>query len=156
MLPPRPTLALALAALVLGALVAGAVLWRGGPVERAVRGALGETAVVVVRVENVGTQDADAVVDISEVDGGRLQSVALEVPAGGHAERRFQGRLSGDYLAHARIDWSDAPRSGRGDRILPFASNECGYGEPIVLVFVVDTTRGVSFTPATQVRCGPA
>lgn len=150
-MPSRP-LVLAAVAFLAGAALSGSLLYDGGTVDRALGAVFGTDARVVIRVENLGPNDLQSTVEVTQVGGGTLFSDKWVTPEGSMRSRALEGRLSGDFLVRGQFSWAEGGRRGSGDSTVRFSSDDCAPGETVMVAFRVDSTNGISFRDA-QATC---
>lgn len=107
---------------------------------------------VVIRVENVGTHELNATMEVSRVSGGTVWSAVLIVPPNGDREHALDEGLTGKFVAKGRFTWAQPPRRGTGDFLIPYDTDECGAQTPYV-VFRIDSTNGISFPEGEIKEC---
>ena len=122
-------------ALVLGALVGGALVYAGSPIERTVGG--GNEHAVLVRIDNVGPNPIGARVELRDADG-IVETLIWSAPPG-RSERTALARLGDGAFAWGRFSGSE----GSGDHILAFSPQDCPRGSAVLVGWELDGSRGM-------------
>lgn len=123
--------------------VLGAVLLSDGDALPSLPG--GGGAPMLVRVENAGPREANALFEVSEREGDFTTRSSRPPPGSGSRARRIARALSGDVFTKVTVTWSGASREARGDQAIFVDPSTCRSGETMVVTFHVDTTNGVAF-----------
>lgn len=112
----------------------------GGP-------SLGGSAPVLVRVTNSGTHAADVTLGAAEALGANVGQAQARVAPGATETFSF-GEHDESIVVTASVRWEDLQTTRTGENRAVGDPSDCGRSEDAVFEFVVDTTRGVSFTRA--------
>lgn len=152
-LPARRVLVAVVVAFLVGSVLGAASVFEGSPAQRALLGAFGEDATLVLRVENVGPNELSSHLVVTKAGANTLFEGGLTTPGDAARERILTGRLSGEFLVSGDFSWARAGRTASGSFTQRFSPADCADGEAIVVTFRVDTTNGISFPDGDDVSC---
>lgn len=114
----------------------------------------GGASLLTVRVENVGTHDADVRIEVTKAGAGVAGIAEAPLKAGAAHEYAMPNDRSGDHSIKVVVRWESAFGERRGDRTTLADPADCSGSRTMLVTLPVDTTNGVSFG-ATSRDCVP-
>lgn len=108
---------------------------------------------LAIEVLNAGPRAATGDLSVRVVNGATVETWALDLPVGQSVARELPSPPSGQLAVRLSAAWEAAADGGRGETTTLVRPSECPGGEPLVVRFSLDTSRGVSFGRTTA-TCG--
>jgi len=131
-------------AFVAGALLGAALVFPGGPLSSAA-----PSAVLFVHVENAGTDDMQARVEILDASGSSVATSTFKVPAHSSVEKTVVNLKAGAYDVRATFSANGAAATGNAH----LDTAACATGSYPMATFAVDATNGVSLRDGGTASC---